>query len=129
HDYTTISVSALTDHLATKVLQPQRRQKILKRTREILNRNLPLLEDWLKSFPGLFDYLPPQAGAILFTRYRLPVNSTELVEKILKEKSVLLVPGDHFELDQHLRFGYGSSQDYLKSALARVAEFLNQIKL
>jgi len=129
HDYTTISVSALTDHLATKILEPKRRQKILKRTREILNSNLPVLEAWLKSFDGLFDYLPPQAGAILFTRYNLPINSTQLVEKILKEKSVLLVPGDHFELDQHLRFGYGSSQEYLKAALARVAEFLSRIKL
>ena len=129
HDYTTISISALTDYLATKVLEPQRRQKILERTRNILNNNLPILEDWLQSFNGLFDYLPPQAGAILFTHYNLKVNSTELVEKILKEKSVLLVPGDHFELDQYLRLGYGSDQKYLETALARVAEFLVQIKI
>lgn len=128
HDYTTISVSVLTDHLATRVLEPDRRQKILKRTREILNSNLPVLESWLNSFNGLFSYLPPQAGAILFARYNLQINSTELVEKILKEKSVLLVPGDHFELDQHLRFGYGSNQDYLKKALARVTEAISVLK-
>lgn len=127
HDYTTISVSALTDHLATRVLEPDRRQKILKRTRDILNNNLPVLENWLNGFNGLFSYLPPQAGAILFARYNLQINSTELVEKILKEKSVLLVPGDHFELDQHLRFGYGSSQDYLKRALDRVAEVISSL--
>ncbi|MCR4396445.1 MAG: aminotransferase class I/II-fold pyridoxal phosphate-dependent enzyme [Candidatus Saccharicenans sp.] len=128
HDYTTISVSALTDHLATRVLEPERRQKILQRTRDILNSNLPLLEDWLNSFNGLFSYLPPQAGAILFARYNLQINSTELVEKILKEKNVLLVPGDHFELDQHLRFGYGSPEGYLKAALAQVAESLLALK-
>lgn len=125
HDYTTISVSALTDHLATRVLEPERREKILKRTRDILNSNLPVLENWLNSFNGLFSYLPPQAGAILFARYNLKINSTELVEKILKEKSVLLVPGDHFELDQYLRFGYGSSLDYLKRALDRVTEVIS----
>ncbi len=128
HDYTTISVSALTDHLATRVLEPERRQKILKRTRDILNGNLPALENWLNSFNGLFSYLPPQAGAILFARYNLQVNSTELVEKLLKEKSVLLVPGDHFELDQHLRFGYGSSRDYLEKALSRVAEVISALR-
>lgn len=128
HDYTTISVSALTDHLATKVLEPERRQKILQRTRDILNHNLPVLENWLNSFDGLFNYLPPQAGAILFAHYNLQINSTELIEKILKDKSVLLVPGDHFELDQHLRFGYGSHQDYLKAALARVAEVISALK-
>ncbi len=128
HDYTTISVSALTDHLATRVLEPERRQKILKRTREILNHNLPLLEKWLKSFDDLFSYLPPRAGAILFTRYNLPVNSTELVEKILKEKSVLLVPGDHFELDQYLRLGYGSRPEYLQAALERAAEVISAMR-
>lgn len=128
HDYTTISVSALTDHLATRALQPERRRKLLERTRNILNTNLPFLEQWLKSFDGLFDYQAPQAGAILFARYHLKINSTELVEKVLKEKSVLLVPGDHFELDQHLRFGYGSNQTYLKAALDRVAEVLKKIK-
>lgn len=128
HDYTTISVSALTDYLATRALQPERRKKLLERTRNILNTNLPFLEQWLKSFDGLFDYQAPQAGAILFARYHLKINSTELVEKVLKEKSVLLVPGDHFELDQHLRFGYGSNQTYLKAALDRVAEVLKKIK-
>jgi aspartate/methionine/tyrosine aminotransferase len=129
HDYTTISVSALTDYLATRVLEPERRLQILKRTRTILNNNLPVLEAWLNSFEGLFDYQPPQAGAILFARYNLQINSTELVERILKEKSVLLVPGDHFELDGYLRFGYGSSQDYLKPALSRVAQVLSGIKV
>jgi hypothetical protein len=127
-DYTTISVSALSDHLATLALEPERRQKLLERTRKILNTNLPFLEEWLKSFAGLFHYITPQAGAILFARYNLKINSTELVEKILKEKSVLLVPGDHFELDQHLRFGYGSNKTYLKVAFERVAEVLKKIK-
>jgi len=128
HDYTTISISALTDRLATLSLEPERRMKLLHRTRKILSTNLPFLKDWLKSFGGLFNYVPPQAGAILFARYNLKVNSTELVERIRKDKSVLLVPGDHFELDQHLRFGYGSNKDYLKEALDRVAEVLKQIK-
>ncbi|HEK85760.1 MAG: aminotransferase class I/II-fold pyridoxal phosphate-dependent enzyme [Candidatus Saccharicenans sp.] len=128
HDYTTISVSALTDYLAAVALQPERRKKLLGRTRRILNSNLPVLEEWLKSFGDLFYYHQPQAGAILFAGYRLKINSTELVEKIRQEKSVLLVPGDHFELDGHLRLGYGSNQEYLTAALDRVAQSLKHIK-
>ncbi|HYA48232.1 MAG TPA: aminotransferase class I/II-fold pyridoxal phosphate-dependent enzyme, partial [Burkholderiales bacterium] len=45
HDYTTISPSALSDHLATLVLAPSRRERILERTRTILMANLPVLED------------------------------------------------------------------------------------
>jgi aspartate/methionine/tyrosine aminotransferase len=126
HDYTTISVSALTDHLATSALEPDRRLQLLARTRNIIRTNLPILEKWLQSFDGLFNYQPPLAGAILFTAYNAEVNSTRLVEKILKEKNVLLVPGDHFELDHHLRLGYGCPPGYLQAALDRVTEFLKE---
>ncbi|HAV41390.1 MAG TPA: hypothetical protein DCW97_03145, partial [Acidobacteria bacterium] len=127
HDYTTISVSALTDHLAAKALEPDRRLKLLNRTRDIIRHNLPLLEKWLQSFGLQFSYQAPSAGAILFTAYNYDYNSTRLVEQILKEKNVLLVPGDHFELDRHLRLGFGSRPEYLQAGLGRVAEFLTEL--
>jgi len=128
HDYTTISPSALSDWLATLVLSPIRRERILQRTRAILTTNYPLLENWLKAREGLFDFLPPQAGAICFARYNLKLSSTALVERLIKEKSVLLVPGDHFEMDGHLRFGYGPEKGYLLGALGRVEEMLKKIR-
>ncbi|MFA4926688.1 MAG: aminotransferase class I/II-fold pyridoxal phosphate-dependent enzyme, partial [Candidatus Aminicenantales bacterium] len=127
HDYTTISVSALTDHLAAKALEADRRLKLLNRTRDIIRHNLPLLEKWLQSFGRQFSYQAPSAGAILFTAYNYDYNSTRLVEQILKEKNVLLVPGDHFELDRHLRLGFGSRPEYLQAGLGRVAEFLTEL--
>jgi len=86
HDYTTISVSALTDHLAAKALEADRRLKLLNRTRDIIRHNLPLLEKWLQSFGRQFSYQAPSAGAILFTAYNYDYNSTRLIEQILKEK-------------------------------------------
>jgi hypothetical protein len=124
HDYTTISPSALSDRLATIALAPGNREKILSRTRGILKKNFPPLETWLKGHGPLFRFIPPQAGAICFARYNLKVNSTKLVEKLIHDKSVLLVPGDHFEMDGHLRFGFGSEEEYLLAALARVDEAL-----
>jgi aspartate/methionine/tyrosine aminotransferase len=128
HDYTTISPSALSDHLAALALSPSRRERILKRTRAILTANFPLLESWMKKQDGLFDYVPPQAGAICFARYDLKAGSTDLVERLIREKSVLLVPGDHFETDGHLRFGYGPQRGYLLEALGRVEELLKKIR-
>jgi aspartate/methionine/tyrosine aminotransferase len=89
-----------------------------------LKKNFPLLDSWLKGHGPLFRFVPPQAGAICFARYNLKVNSTKLVEKLIHDKSVLLVPGDHFEMDGHLRFGFGSEEEYLLAALARVDEAL-----
>ncbi|MGB8953310.1 MAG: aminotransferase class I/II-fold pyridoxal phosphate-dependent enzyme [Candidatus Aminicenantales bacterium] len=122
HDYTTISPSILSDRLARIALSSSVREKILERTRRILNANFPILEAWLNTQDGLFSYVPPQAGAIVFVRYNMKVNSTALVDRLIREKNVLLVPGDHFEMDHYLRFGYGEKEKYLLDALARVAE-------
>ena len=128
HDYTTISPSALSDRLATIALSPGNRERILARTRGILNANYPVLDRWLKAQDGTFSYRPPQAGAICYARYDLRINSTELVEKLIREKSVLLVPGDHFKMDGCLRFGYGPEEAYLLAALGRVAETLKALR-
>jgi len=127
HDYTTISPSALSDRLATLALTPGNRDRILGRTRGILNSNFPVLETWLREHGGLFSFRPPQAGAICFARYELKVNSTDLVERLIREKSVLVVPGDHFETDGYLRFGYGSEKGYLLRALGLIDETLKKI--
>ena len=126
HDYTTISPSALSDKLATHALEPARRQRILDRTRTILNANFPVLETWLKDHGDLFAFRPPQAGAICFARYGLKVNSTELVDRLIREKSVLIVPGDHFETDGYLRFGFGDEKGYLLRGLGRIEELLKK---
>ena len=128
HDYTTISPSILSDTLARMVLRADNREKILKRTRDILNKNYPVLESWLKKQEGIFHFIPPQAGAICFARYNLKMNSTELVEKLIQEKSVLIVPGDHFMMDYYLRIGYGPEQSYMLAGLSRVEEILQKLK-
>jgi aspartate/methionine/tyrosine aminotransferase len=128
HDYTTISPSALSDRLATLALSPARREQTLQRTRKILTTNFPVLDAWLKKQAGMFEYQPPKAGAICFARYNLKVNSTALVEQLINEKSVLLVPGDHFEMDGFIRFGYGPEKGYLLRALGRVENLLKKIR-
>jgi len=124
HDYTTISPSLLSDRFARIALSPPLREKILKRTRGIIKNNYPVLESWLNKQAGLFSFIPPQAGAIAFARYALKTNSTDLVTRLIHEKSTLIVPGDHFEMDHYLRFGFGSEPEYLKKGLARVEELL-----
>ncbi|OGD20426.1 MAG: hypothetical protein A2W03_01770 [Candidatus Aminicenantes bacterium RBG_16_63_16] len=126
HDYTTISPSILSDRLARIALSPGNREKILQRTKGILRANFPILREWLERQSGFFDFLPPAAGAIAFAGYRHGVNSTELANRLIREKSVLIVPGDHFEMDHHLRIGFGSEAGYLGSGLARVEELLQE---
>jgi aspartate/methionine/tyrosine aminotransferase len=128
HDYTTISPSILSDRIARIALSPSKRDMILERTRGILRKNFPLIESWLNGQPGLFSCTPPRAGAIAFARYHHEINSTELVTRLIREKSTLIVPGDHFEMDRYLRFGFGSEPECLKLGLARVEELFSELR-
>ena len=127
HDYTTIAPGALSDRLAKIALAPERRSRLIERTRGILRANLPVLEEWLRTdFPG-FRWIRPEAGAIVYVRYDHPVNSTVLVTRLREEKSVLIVPGDHFGMDGYLRLGFGEPQAYTREGLSRLRDLLQSL--
>ena len=123
HDYVTIAPGALSDRLARVALAPERRVRLLDRTRTILRRNLPLIETWLRDAGG-FHWITPEAGAIIYVRYDHPINSTTLVTRLREEKSVLIVPGDHFGMDGYLRLGFGEPPEYNRAGLDRLKELL-----
>jgi aspartate/methionine/tyrosine aminotransferase len=127
HDYTTISPGALSDLLARRALEPARRARLLARTRDILNANFPVIAAWLDSHPGLFTYAAPDAGAIVYVRYHHAINSTDLVTRLRQQKSVLIVPGDHFGMDGYLRIGFGDEVGYMREGLNRLHDLLTEI--
>lgn len=121
HDYTSIAPPALSDVLACRALEPARRACILARTRQIVNDNFPLVAQWLDE-EGALDYAPPDAGAIVFVRYRADIGSSDLVDRVRRETSVLLVPGEHFGVDGHFRIGYGGEPGHLREGLSRLRQ-------
>lgn len=122
-DYTKIAPAVLSDFVGCRVLE--QRDKVLARTRRLLNQNWPNLKQWLDSRPGMFEYIAPRAAAICMTRYKAPINSSALAERLRIEKSTLIVPGDHFLLDGYIRFGFGNEASYLLAGLTRVGEMLD----
>ena len=124
HDYTTIGPGALSDLIASKVLNPERRRRVLHRARSLLGRNYRLVSEWLQDHTDSLRHIAPRAGAMLMLQYDLPVNSTELATRLRDEKSVLLVPGDHFGMDGWLRIGFGGLTDQVRAGLARLQELL-----
>ncbi len=128
HEYTTITTSMLANKLAAVALSPKVRPRLIERTRNYVRRGFSILDDWLKSYGDTFDVIPPQAAAIAFVRYHLDINSTELTERLRQEKSVLIVPGDHFGLDRHLRISFGPPPDYLRAGLDRMGKLVVELQ-
>ena len=128
HDYTTIGPMMASDFLARIALRPENRQRLLDRTRTVLNANYPILRKWIDGHDGLFSLVDSKAGAIAYLSYRLDVNSLDLVEELRRKKSVLIVPGEHFNMGKYLRIGYGSDPDYLRTGLELAGDFISKLQ-
>lgn len=127
HEYLTISVATLSNQLAAVALSPEVRSKLLQRTRDYIRRGYTIFEEWMQSHGDLLSIVPPGAAAIAFPRYELEVNSTTFVERLIKEKSVLVAPGDHFNVDRHLRISFGLPAEYLRGGLERIHQLLTEM--
>ena len=128
HEYTTIALSMLSDHLTRTALSPAVRPQILARTRLLLRGGYGLLAEWLAEQDGAFTGTPPDAAAITFLKYDLPIGSSAWMERLRDESGVLIVPGDHFGLDRHIRLSFALPQAELLDGLSRISDSVRQLR-
>jgi aspartate/methionine/tyrosine aminotransferase len=126
-DYITISATVLGNKLAAHALSPQVRSKLIDRTRLYVRKGYQNFESWCLENADLITLVPPEAAAIAFVRYHKGTNSSQLVDRLIREQSTYVVPGDHFGLDQHLRISYGLSDEYVNEGLSRVIKVLRSV--
>lgn len=128
HEYVAISATMLSNKLAAIAMQPETRIRLLDRTRHYIRDGFPVFQKWMDSHPGLFSLTAPDASAVAFVKYDFEINSSEFIKRLYTEKSVLIVPGDHFGLDHHIRVSFGLPHEYLTSALDRIADLIKEIR-
>lgn len=126
-DFTTIAMGTLSDRLAIAALHEDVRPEIRQRTRGILRNNWAIMESWLAHRSAAFNWIPPRAGAIVYVRYDLPLDSLELAERLRTEADCLIVPGAHFEMEPYMRLGFGPEPEKLTKALERCASVVDPL--
>lgn len=126
HDYTSIAAGMMSQYIGEIALQAEKRQEILTRNRNILNDNLKTVTQWLDQYGDLFQYQEPKAGGMLFIKYNLDINSTDLAEWLRNDKSVFILAGDVYGMDKHFRIGIGERKDYIINGLERIKEALKE---
>jgi aspartate/methionine/tyrosine aminotransferase len=124
HDYTTICPTMTSDFLAQEALRPERREKILERTRTILRKNFSILQEWVKSHEDRFTMIAPEAAAIALLGYNFDTPSQELTDQLREKESLLMVPGAQFGMENYLRVGFGYDGEALQKGLERLSRFL-----
>ncbi|HAT55167.1 MAG TPA: aminotransferase [Lactobacillus sp.] len=125
-DYTMICAGVFNDMLGTYVLK--NRDKVLARNRKIVLNNLQILKDWVASEPKV-SMIFPRAVSTSFVKLDIDPDQTEqFFIDLLKEKGVLLVPGNRFDMPGHARLGYCTDEATLREGLKRLSEFLHESK-
>ena len=108
--YTTICSSAPSEFLTAVALR--HREVVLKRNREIVRKNVALLDAFFKKRGDLFDWVRPNAATIGFARFKPAPNVREFsvqgfCDDVVSKSGVMLLPGSVYDEPQHIRFGYG----------------------
>ena len=123
-DYVTICAAMLANKLAAHALKPEVHARLIQRTRTYIRKGYAVFERWWEEHGEIFSLVPPQAAAIAFVRYNVDVNSSALIDRLVREKSTYVVPGDHFGIDHHLRISYGLPEAYLQEGLDRIYDLI-----
>jgi aspartate/methionine/tyrosine aminotransferase len=79
-----------------------------------------VLEEWARKHGGRLHWTRPRAGAICFFGYSYDTDSVPFVERLIRERSTMIVPGAHFLAERHLRIGFGTTEAILRAGLAEI---------
>ena len=127
HEYATISATMISMKLAQCALAPDARAKLTARARDLIRRGFETLVAALNEHSDVFSVVPPEASAMSFVKFDLPVNSDELAARLLAEEDVLVIPGSKFGLERHFRFSSALPDDHLRAGLDRFNDLVGRI--
>jgi aspartate/methionine/tyrosine aminotransferase len=118
--YTTICSSAPSELLVA--LAMRHADRLVRRSRELVLSNLPLLDGFIERRSDLFEWVRPTAGPIGFPRVAGSEDVQRWCEETAERADVLLLPGSVYEQPRHVRFGFGRRN--LPQALERLDSYL-----
>ena len=56
-----------------------------------LQQSYQVFENWADEFKDIFEWKRPEAGAMVYIKYSLPIKSKDLMQKILQDKNILII--------------------------------------
>jgi aspartate/methionine/tyrosine aminotransferase len=128
--YTSICNAGPSEFLATLALRNG--PAIQARNRQIIADNVPLLGAFFARYPDLFDWTPPQGGAVAFPRYRGSDGVEEFCRRLVETEGVLLLPASVYASDLAVvpadRFRIGVGRRDPGPALEAFGRYLQQAR-
>ena len=123
-DYTTICNAAPSEVLSLIALRA--RERVLARSRELLARNLAVLDDFFARRADTFRWVRPASGSVAFPKLLKPMPVASFCQRLVETEGVLLLPGDVYDFPgNHFRLGLGRTN--MPDALARLERFCDAV--
>jgi aspartate/methionine/tyrosine aminotransferase len=122
-NYTTICNSAPSEFLAMLALR--NKDSILERNRELVKKNVSLLEDFFDEYENFFSWVKPKGGSVAFPKLLVQDDVDQFCQDLLDVEGVLLMPGSIFNYDKpHFRIGFGRKN--MSEALSKFEEYIKR---
>jgi len=106
------------------VLAMQQLAELAERSKQLLDRNRQVLNDFLDTREDL-EVIRPEFGTVMFPRVRRG-TADELCRLLHEKYETSVVPGSFFEMPAHFRVGIAGDTDVLAAGLERLAKALDE---
>jgi len=93
--------------------------RLRSRARKILADNLAVVRAMAASHSRL-EWLEPVAGTTAFPRVTGVNDTSDLVDRLIRDHDTIVVPGYFFQAPQHIRIAYGGKTEMIREAIARL---------
>ena len=124
-DYTMISSGGIDEYIAALALKYK--DIVQKRNMTITLSRAELFKKWVADEPKL-SCAPCKGGTVALVYYQSSLSSEEFCRKVIEDKSVLLMPGFVFDLENCFRMGYAREpEEKMIAGLEQVSAFLAEL--
>lgn len=119
--YTSICNSAPSEILALIALRAK--ATILKRNRDIVLKNVEVLDAFVKRHPKSIRWVRPESGSIAFFELLLPISIDKFTDELVQKAGVLIMPGSVFDFPGNF-FRMGIAKHNMPEVLTIFEQFL-----
>lgn len=119
----TICNNVLGEAIAMSVLN--KRETILKGVRQRVQRNFETLKRWM-AHQDVLEWVEPSGGVVCFPRLKNGSSTEELCRTLATKYRTFTVPGYGFEMNRHLRIGFGGDAEELDEGLKRLTQAIKE---
>jgi aspartate/methionine/tyrosine aminotransferase len=121
----TICNNSVGEAIALAVLK--KREEVLESVRHRVRQNFEALKTWMRH-QDILEWVEPEGGVVCFPRLKNGQTTENLCRMLVTKYRTFTIPGYCFDMDRHLRIGFGGEAHELKEGLNRLGQAMEECR-